>query len=1106
MPLNKIPALLLFALSLTIVDVGHAQRARATPSPASIHQRLDLNGDGYLTRDELQGRDRLLSAFDYFDSDGDGLLSRDEFTSAIARAQGRASQQGGGSGESPGGYPAPRPGPAPLPPAAEQEQVDPTRALAVALPSKRFDSITRDLQLDGEGRALRVRLTFPLGDGPFPVILFSPYLGGLDAAYGKMADFLAGQGFVLIQLAHGDSVGSMSTGGQEAMSAWRERPQDLRFVLDHLLRIEELERRLEGKLDTGAIGVSGHLVGAFASSFLVGAQTVEGDSYLDERVDAALLLAPQGRDRLMDETSWASISQPMMVVAGSELPSRRTGNPASWRTDPFVYSNAPDKFLVFIEGMDGRFGGLFADGRSASQYQGIVSDALESYVLRGMLDFWNAYLRGDVAAQAELKAERLESDSGGVAAMSVKLAPGDGAPGAMPGDPRLVGDYSPLGGSYPVGEDRLELYDRDRRRGIPIRVFAPDAVPADGGWPVVVFSHGLGESRESYTYLGEALAANGYAVVFMTHEGSDSRAIRGGTRGLNTVDNAQQKAADVHFLIDSLIEGEVDTRLFRDRLDVSHIVAAGQCAGSSIASAMAGLTAVLPGNTPFSSPDDRIEAVVLLGPQVPIELAQPRQAGTNEGLDMLKADSWAGIELPLLVVAGERDFMWYDAVRRDPRIRIVAYDTAGSDEKYLIDLTGGGHHAFTDSKPWYPAGPRVPEHHDYIASSVVAFLDAYVRNDPAALAWLQSGQLERDDRQGVTQDFVSARQPAATVPFPGSAPGDEAVPPPASQPWDSSRYYKPDAGPYRYDVVQKLVLRDRERNKDLQVRVTYPVGTGEQHPVIVFVHGAWASNEFYQPLVQHWASHGYVILQANHRDSTALGTRVRDTSVFRDWSERPLDVHFMLDSLSEVEQRIPALAGRLDADRVGVGGHSYGAHTAQLIAGTKIIDYPSGQLMNLGDERVRAAMLLSAQGRNEQFDERAWDTLEMPVIVITGTMDPGRGGEGVNWRLDPFIFAASDEKHLLFIDGAYHDFGGATGGTLPGQPSHEDPDIVLYTRSASTAFWDAYLRDAAPARAFLMSDTMNRLSRGGAILTQSEAEGQELAEANSAPVRTRRRR
>src|SRR3990167_3541328 len=53
----------------------------------------------------------------------------------------------------------------------------------------------------------------------------------------------------------------------------------------------------------------------------------------------------------------------------------------------------------------------------------------------------------------------------------------------------------------------------------PVRVFVPGG---KGAFPVILFSHGLGGSREGNRFLGEHWARRGYVAVFLQHPGSDT--------------------------------------------------------------------------------------------------------------------------------------------------------------------------------------------------------------------------------------------------------------------------------------------------------------------------------------------------------------------------------------------------------------------------------------------------------------------------------------------------------------------------------------------------------------------------------------------------------
>ena len=105
--------------------------------------------------------------------------------------------------------------------------------------------------------------------------------------------------------------------------------------------------------------------------------------------------------------------------------------------------------------------------------------------------------------------------------------------------------------------------------------------------------------------------------------------------------------------------------------------------------------------------------------------------------------------------------------------------------------------------------------------------------------------------------------------------------------------YKQEYGPHIVDVVEHLVLTDADRGKDLQLRVTYPREDGT-YPLVIFSHGANGSKDFYQPLIQFWASHGYVLIQPNHSDSQDLDP---PEGALGDWENRPADVSFIIDSL-----------------------------------------------------------------------------------------------------------------------------------------------------------------------------------------------------------------
>ena len=81
-----------------------------------------------------------------------------------------------------------------------------------------------------------------------------------------------------------------------------------------------------------------------------------------------------------------------------------------------------------------------------------------------------------------------------------------------------------------VRELRFEPVDEDRQRTVPVKVYLDGS---NAPQPVVLFSHGLGGSRENNVFLGKHWAAAGYVGVFMQHAGSDEevwKSVRGAKR------------------------------------------------------------------------------------------------------------------------------------------------------------------------------------------------------------------------------------------------------------------------------------------------------------------------------------------------------------------------------------------------------------------------------------------------------------------------------------------------------------------------------------------------------------------------------------------------
>jgi predicted dienelactone hydrolase len=228
-----------------------------------------------------------------------------------------------------------------------------------------------------------------------------------------------------------------------------------------------------------------------------------------------------------------------------------------------------------------------------------------------------------------------------------------------------------------------------------------------------------------------------------------------------------------------------------------------------------------------------------------------------------------------------------------------------------------------------------------------------------------------------------------------------------------------------------VIIRDREI-AGLHVRIFIPACTPA--PAIVFSHGFGGSKLGYGYLGKHWAENGYVSIHPSHRDPKTVEEAMREP---RYWQERTRDLSSVLD----------ALPAEVDAARVALAGHSFGAFAALLCAGARVLI--DGALHDLGDPRPRAFAALSPPGNGSRgLSDWSWPSIERPVLYVTGTEDLGPHGEGVEWRLAPFASLGSLDKTATVIDGATHEtFAG-------GLPRHRaDPVHLRAIESATLAFF-----------------------------------------------------
>ncbi len=267
--------------------------------------------------------------------------------------------------------------------------------------------------------------------------------------------------------------------------------------------------------------------------------------------------------------------------------------------------------------------------------------------------------------------------------------------------------------------------------------------------------------------------------------------------------------------------------------------------------------------------------------------------------------------------------------------------------------------------------------------------------------------------------------------------------------------------------VADLLVDYPEQDKQLPVRIAFPRGDGH-FPVVVFSHGAYSSKDLYNVILDHWASHGYVVISATHTDSTALGTQRGDPKAAVAWVNRMADLSFLLDDIDSLAGKVRGLKGKADVSRVAATGHSLGALTALAMAGVPAIDRRDDQRRYYRDERVQVALMISPPGSIPGLvDNGGFASIKVPALYTTGTQDltmlPDTTWE---WHKDSYRMAPAGGKLLVVLKGGDHYLGGIVGR----DDLEIDPraaDFVDIINGLSTAYLDAYLKDSTRAKELL---------------------------------------
>lgn len=309
----------------------------------------------------------------------------------------------------------------------------------------------------------------------------------------------------------------------------------------------------------------------------------------------------------------------------------------------------------------------------------------------------------------------------------------------------------------------------------------------------------------------------------------------------------------------------------------------------------------------------------------------------------------------------------------------------------------------------------------------------------------------------------------------------------------------------------ELTARNRNPQRTFKVLVFRPQRWRPgKTPVVIISHGLSSNPEDFASRAKQLASYGYLVALPEHIGSNSqylqelLEGYQREIYSANEFIERPLDVSDVIDELERRNQE--EFQGRLNLQRVGVIGHSFGGYTALALAGAKIdfdnlakmckrqIWGPNLSLLlqcralelnrqnyDFRDERVKAILAMNPVN-SVIFGPQGLAPVEIPVFLGAGSNDPA--APVAIEQVRGFVWLNPLDKYLALVVGQAHvnftKLDASTKALIDSLPDLTLPDqsvIDRYANALTVAFNEVYIAQNQEYLPYLTSAYAEYISR-----------------------------
>lgn len=274
-------------------------------------------------------------------------------------------------------------------------------------------------------------------------------------------------------------------------------------------------------------------------------------------------------------------------------------------------------------------------------------------------------------------------------------------------------------------------------RPVPYKIYHPassDIRGDDAPYPLIVWSHGLGGSRDGAGFIARFLASHGYIVCNIQHRGTDT-ILWEGKEG-HPWDNIRKahiprsatidRFRDVPFFLDQLpLLREKHADAFA-HADMDVIGMSGHSFGAMTTQIMAGQGFPDETGALFRMREARFRAGILYSP-VPIR----HLSGASDD------DIYGTIDLPLFHMTGTDDASPVEKFTYE--LRRILYAHSHLADRHMLVMQDGDHMVYNGSRGQLDDNPKREVHEIIVKIAALAYWDMYLKNDEAARIFLTGG-------------------------------------------------------------------------------------------------------------------------------------------------------------------------------------------------------------------------------------------------------------------------------------------------------------------------------------------------------------------------------